>query len=168
MDYKLITDTDDILFENYTLSEGMTVKVKNRKKAGDNFITTQLLNHVLRDYGFTIALRTSIRNTAGKEQDIIVNGCGINENFPVENEPLFKQLYAWDNALINIMFYPGDKNNEDCAFSFDYNLDTFECELQLNHYGSSYHRRKFETLGEMLSAIKEVEKMQELFEMEEA
>jgi len=85
-----------------------------------------------------------------ERNDMTFRGLRLLDNFPVENEPILKQLYGFENFLAHIQL----RGFDDFALAFDYNVDTGECELQKHSWGSIKNRKTYNTLSEMMQDIK--------------
>lgn len=146
MNYKILTEEYERgLFNNYYLTDLMLLKKKNRNnKTSGNQATYLLLNDKLEQYGMQLFGQF-------ERNEMTFRGLRLLENFPLENEPILKQLYGFKNFLAHIQL----RGFDDFALAFDYNVDTGECELQKHCWGSIKKRHKYETLSEMLNDIKE-------------
>jgi len=162
--YKIADPEENISFKNNHLTELFGVKAGKKKKIGDNYAIRTILADFLKDYGIIITGNTVVRNLSGKHTDSFLTAIAINEDFPVENEFLIKEIYGWKNAIISIMFLAGDKNNDECAYHISYNTETESFTVEKLYYGSALNSRVFDSLGEALEAIRAVEDMNELFE----
>lgn len=154
----------DLFLENGHLTELCTRKINGKKKTGNNLSVIQLLTSYMREYGLISAYAsTNLRNENGKDWGVEFTAFNINEDFPIENEALIKLLYGYEEGIVNIGFLPGNKNDEDCAFAFDYNLSTGEVTFKKLYYGSTRESKHYDTLVNLLEAINDVEDINTLF-----
>lgn len=141
-------DQYDPVFMNFNLTNLMITK------KGDKSLISQklsypiytLLKSFLDDYGIKIGGQVMIGEYA-------VTAITIGKDFPPENEPIIKQLYGFENgAEVNIQL--AKTIDEDCAFAFDYDLDSGKCVFNRYEYGSIKLTKEYPTLYKMLRSIK--------------
>lgn len=140
-------DEYDPLFKNFNLTNLITVK-KGEKSLISNKLSYPiytLLKSFLADYGIHIGGMVVIGEYG-------VTAITIGKDFPVVNEPIIKQLYGYDNAEVNIQL--SKTVDQDCAFAFDYNLDTGSCTFNRYEYGTVKLTKKYDSLVAMLKDIK--------------
>lgn len=144
--YKILTEEHEKgLFKNYHLTDLMLLKKKNRNnKTSGNQATYLLLNEKLEQYGLQLFGQF-------ERNEMTFRGVRLLDKFPVQNEPIIKQLYGFENFLTHIQL----RGFDDFALAFDYNVDTGECELQKHCWGVVRKRRKYISLTEMLKDIDE-------------
>lgn len=142
---KLSENFEEGLFENYNLTEIMLL-AKNGKKIKANEVTALylLLNSKLEEYGIYLFGQF-------ERQNLLFRGIRLLDDFPIENEPIIKQLYGYTNYIPHIQL----RGFDEYATAFDYNTENGKCELQRHCFGTVTHRIKYDTLKDMLLDIKE-------------
>lgn len=137
---KLTEHYEGLLFENYDLTQLMLLKKNGRRiRANENNAIYCLLQSKLMEYGLSL-LHQFERN------GLTLRGINLLEGFPIENEPILKQLYGFIDFTAHI----GLRGFDSFAVAFDYNVDTGKCELQRHSWGLITDRIDFDTLSEML------------------
>jgi len=115
---KLTEEYEEQLFQNYNLTDLMLLKKKDRKiKSNENSALYILLRQKLEEYGLSLFGQF-------ERNDLTFRGVRMLDDFPIENEPILKQLYGY--------------------------ID-FTTHIQLR---SVTHRINFNTLSEMLEHLK--------------
>jgi len=144
-EFKKITEEyDECLFENYHLTSLMLLKKDGKRiRSNENVCINILLNQKLEQYGLHLFGQF-------ERSGLTFRGVRILENFPIENEPIFKQLYGYDNFTTHIQVCGFD----DFALAFDYNVDNGECELQKHRFGSVIGRLKFNQFSQLIEHLK--------------
>lgn len=142
-------------FLNNMLTEMITISVGKKKHLGDNFSVHCCVDEVLKRYGIHLNNATHIYNLPDDNAEpiktnICVRYAMINNKFPLDNEFLFKQMYGYTYAAVDIG-YMGFKG--DCAYSFFYNMVTNECSFNKHFYESTIESRKFETFTEAFTEV---------------
>lgn len=141
---KLTEEYEEQLFQNYNLTDLMLLKKKERKiKFNENSALYILLRQKLEEYGLSLFGQF-------ERNDLTFRGVIMLDDFPIENEPILKQLYGYIDFTTHIQL----RGFDNFAVAFDYNVDTGKCELQRHSLGSVTHRIKFDTLSEMLEYLK--------------
>lgn len=112
------------------------------KKNNENPALQELLSEKLEEYGIGMFGRF-------EKDNIVFRGVRLFDGFPVENEPILKQLYGYDGFVAHIQL----KGFDDFATAFDYNVDTGECELQRHSWGTVTDRIKYTTFINMMTDI---------------
>lgn len=142
---KLTEEVDEGIFWNYSLTDLMLLRKNGRKiKSNENVALTTLLRNKLEEYGMALSLNF-------EREGLMFRGITMLDGFPIENEPILKQLYGYNNFIVPIIL----RGFDDYSISFDYEVDTGMCELQKCSWGTVRNRLKFKTLREMLTYIKE-------------
>lgn len=140
---KLTEEYEEQLFENYNLTDLMLLKKKGRKiKFNENPALMILLTQKLNEYGLSLFGQFERNN-------LTFRGLIMRDNFPIENEPIIKQLYGYVGFVTHIQLCGYDN----FSVAFDYNVDSGKCELQRHSYGTITHRINFDTLSEMLEHL---------------
>lgn len=141
---KLTEEYKEQLFQNYNLTDLMLLKKKERKiKFNENLALYILLRQKLEEYGLSLFGQF-------ERNDLTFRGVRMLDDFPIENEPILKQLYGYNDFTTHIQL----RGFDNFAVAFDYNVDTGKCELQRHSLGSVTHRINFNTLSEMLEHLK--------------
>lgn len=141
---KLTEEYESGLFNNYSLTELMLLKKKDRKiKLNENTALNIILSQKLEEYGLVLFGRF-------ERNGLTFRGVKMLDDFPIENEPILKQLYGYIDFTTHIQL----RGFESFAVAFDYNVDSGNCELQRHSWGTITHRVKFDTLSKMLDHIK--------------
>jgi len=109
---------------------------------GNNFATGQLLSHFLEDYGMQVFGSFQVA-------ELNFRGARLLEDFPVENESMFHQLYGYEDIDVPIAL----RGFDECSYAFLYNTTSKKCELQRHTFGTVTNRMKFETFKEMMELI---------------
>ncbi|MGQ1929023.1 hypothetical protein [Ornithobacterium rhinotracheale] len=136
-------DDDKYLFQYYCLTDLMILEKNGRTvKSNDNIAIHYLLQSKLNQYG--IGLQHGF-----KEGNIIFRGIKLFPEFPLENEPIIKQLYGFENFEVNINLRAFD----DCAYVFDYNTDSGRCNFKKLSFGATIFEKDFKTMREMFEHI---------------
>lgn len=143
--YKKFTEEyEEQLFQNYNLTELMLLKKKERKiKFNENSALYILLRQKLEEYGLSLFGQF-------ERNDLTFRGVRMLDDFPIENEPILKQLYGYIDFTAHIQL----RGFDNFAVAFDYNVDTGKCELQRHSWRSVTDRINFDTLSEMLEHLK--------------
>lgn len=133
------------LFTNYDLTALMLLKNKSRKiKHNENQALRFILSEKLKEYGI-ILLDGSFTENGLTFRTIV-----IPHNFPIENEPIFQQLYGYEN-FNPIIFLKSD--SDEYSLSFRYFPKTKECVLEKHRYGTRIEENNFNNLSEMLDYL---------------
>ena len=141
---KLTEEYEEQLFQNYHLTDLMLLKKKDRKiKFNENSALYILLRQKLEEYGLSLFGQF-------ERNDLTFRGVRMLDDFPIENEPIIKQLYGYIDFVTHIQL----RGFDNFAVAFDYNVDNGKCELQRHYWGSVTHRINFDTLSEMLEHLK--------------
>lgn len=143
--YKILTEEyEDGLFDNYSLTNLMILQKKGRRvKSNENPGLYILLRQKLLEYGLSL-------NGEFEKNDMKFRCIRMLTDFPIENEPILKQLYGFDNLTVHILL----RGYDNFALAFNYNVDTGKCELQRHSWGIVTDRMDFENLREMLEYLK--------------
>jgi hypothetical protein len=141
---KLTEEYEGQLFKNYNLTELMLLKKKDRKiKINENSALCELLIQKLEEYGLSLFGQF-------ERDNLTFRGIRMFDDFPIENEPILKQLYGYIDFTANIQL----RGFDNFAVAFNYNVDSGECELQRHSWGTVTHRLKFSSLFVLLEYIK--------------
>lgn len=147
---KLLTEDDTIgasIFKDGHLTQLMIAEHKGRRhiKHSISYPLYLLLKTFLYDYGIIIGGAVNI----GEYQ---VTAVTINADFPVQNEPILRQLYSFTAGTVNIQLVK--LTDEDCAYAFDYDMVSYKCTLNKYVYGRTVDSKEYDTLAEMLADYK--------------
>lgn len=144
--YKLYDEYENV-FKNFNLTNLMITHKGDKSLIAQklSYPIYTLLKSFLFDYGIIIGGGVHIGEYA-------VTAVTIGKDFPVENEAIIKQLYGFDNGEVNIQLLK--TVDDDCAFAFDYNLDTGECVFNRYEYGTVKLTEKYQSIADMLKDIK--------------
>jgi hypothetical protein len=147
-----IADEYDTLFKGYDLAPLMIDEKNGKKqiKKSLEYGTYKLLKAHLSLYGIHLGGGVNI----GEYQ---VKAIGITPDFDVRNELIIRQLYSFNCGAVNIQLF-GMETNGECAYAFDYDLSSYACTFQKHVYGNIEESIKYDTLADMLTALKEGEK----------
>lgn len=115
----------DTMFNNYYLTDLLTLKNGKKKGLGNNVAVMQITDDLLRPYG--IALFGAWTGLDG----ISLRHCHLYKNFPVENFPILQQMYGWDNSDIYICLERADT----CEYGFYFNTETEKIRLVEYRWG---------------------------------
>lgn len=141
---KLTEEYEGQLFENYNLTGVMLLKKNGRRiKSNESYALTCLLRSKLEEYGLSLFCEF-------ERDGLRFRGVIMSDDFPIENEPILKQLYGYENFIAHIQL----RGFDSYAVAFDYNTTNGKCELQRHSWGSVTDRMSFETLSEMLNHLK--------------
>ena len=141
--FKKISEEQEIIFENFHLTDLMLYKKNNRNKTiCQHFGVFNLLKDKLREYGLDLF-------GVFERDGLTFRGVRMLQGFPLENEPILKQLYGFNNFKTHIQL----RGFDDFAIAFDYDVDSGFCELQKHVYGSIKNRQEYFTLKVMLEDI---------------
>lgn len=152
--YKIVDSYSGNIFFEYKLSDLALTKNKKRKGLGCKDSVYSLLWLFLEDYGVFINGRTKIYNLDGNEtEDLEVLKVSIRCDFPLKNEAILRQLYGYNSAKVDIGLFL--QSDEDCAYSFMYNLDDFSCEFFRHYHWNKTSLGKFEDFKSMMKYLKE-------------
>lgn len=152
MKYK-IYDEFDYALTNYNLTELITIKEGKKKGLGNKSEVYFLCQSFLRDYGIILGGKTWLYDKDENINTIEINHCSLVKDFPIENEIILQQMYGYQGDSINIGIFLG--TDEDCSYSFSYNLDDFSCKFLRHYYGSNEELGEFSSLKEFLTYIKQ-------------
>ncbi len=159
MKYKKF-DEFDLSFKNYHLTELSTIQIGTKKQLGNKYSIHCIIDSLLKPYGIFMFGSTTLRaSETGQETNIVTRHISIDKNFPIENEPLFSQMYGYKNVRVDIGL---QTCHDDYAISFDYNVENKMCTLIKWRYGSKLKAVPFKSLKDLLTKwkrLKDIEKL---------
>ncbi|MGV4459901.1 hypothetical protein ACQ1Q5_00025 [Ornithobacterium rhinotracheale] len=136
-------DDDKYLFQDYSLTDLMIREEDGRTiESNDNIAIHYLLQEKLNQYGIDLL-------HGFKRGNMVFRGIKLFPEFPLENEPIIKQLYGFENFEVNITLRAFD----DCAYIFDYNTDSGRCKLKKLSFGAAIFEKDFKTMRKMFEHI---------------
>ncbi len=129
----------------FTLTD-LIIQPKTKRKSKKDLASRFLLEEYLRPYGIYPQLLTRVYNLDKTISGSEVIGCKVDKNIPIENFSILKQMYGFEESLINIII-TSDENRQYC---FWMNTDTNECELERLEFGSIKFSKKYPDFKEMM------------------
>lgn len=146
----MIASEYDTVFSDGDLTHLMITRKGDRNKIPKHlsYPLYKLLKAFLANYDIYIGGEVHIG-------DYVVTAVTINSTFDLKNELVLRQLYCFTNGKVNIQL--SSLLNENCAWAFDYDVADFSCTLQKHVYGTLEESTRYDTLADMIAALRKLE-----------